>query len=32
LKWLPAYNSLFVWLLGTDLLTVRIDLDRGGTA
>jgi deazaflavin-dependent oxidoreductase (nitroreductase family) len=24
---LPAYNSAMVWLLGTDLLTVRIDLD-----
>jgi deazaflavin-dependent oxidoreductase (nitroreductase family) len=27
LKWLPAYNSLFVRLQGTDLLTVRIDLE-----
>lgn len=27
LKRLPAYNSLMVRLVGTDLLTVRIDLD-----
>jgi deazaflavin-dependent oxidoreductase (nitroreductase family) len=30
LKRLPAYNSLFVRLQGTDLLTLRIDLDRRG--
>jgi F420H(2)-dependent quinone reductase len=27
LKQLPAYNSLGVWIMGTDLLTVRIELD-----
>lgn len=27
LKWLPVYNSFGVRLMGTDLLTVRIDLD-----
>lgn len=31
LKWLPACNSLFVRLQGTDLLTLRIDLDQRGT-
>jgi len=32
LKWLPLYNSVFVWLQGTDLLTLRIDLDAGRPA
>jgi deazaflavin-dependent oxidoreductase (nitroreductase family) len=32
LRWLPAYNSLFVWLQGTDLLTLRIDLDAAQEA
>jgi deazaflavin-dependent oxidoreductase (nitroreductase family) len=27
LRRLPAYNSAMVWLAGTDLLTMRIDLD-----
>jgi deazaflavin-dependent oxidoreductase (nitroreductase family) len=30
LRRLPAYNSLFVRLQGTDLLTLRIDLDPRG--
>ncbi|RJL36080.1 nitroreductase/quinone reductase family protein [Bailinhaonella thermotolerans] len=30
LRRLPAYNGLLVRLLGTDLLTVRVDLDRPG--
>jgi deazaflavin-dependent oxidoreductase (nitroreductase family) len=30
LRRLPRFNSLLVRLLGTDLLTLRIDLDRDG--
>src|SRR5207248_3685262 len=30
LRQLPRINSLLVRLWGTDLLTIRIDLDRGG--
>ena len=32
LKQLPRFNSLMVRSLGTDLLTIRIDLDRPDTS
>lgn len=32
LDWLPAYNSAIVRLLGTEFLTVRIDLDESKPA